>query len=368
MSIKAKQTINKCLEKIKDRSFDEDTVRLLLITAREHIKGEGLFKEFAHFIAHSSRNQGQFHRKVNSRYMKFKLAQDQVQSVELKKLQDSIKTEAGLSDFMLGGVSVEKVQKNLFTILYHDGLDDLPEEHLIKYTGFSKAQVKEMLKEFYIKKGDFYYLRTNTTERLIELIKQLPVSDSLQEQEWLAHKLENAQKTAATIKSTMDRVVKVVRGAIHFHSVFEQPAFREDIIGAISQLIDKFKLDKSYLKNVEQESDDILFCLMTILHDSTFVFFDRSEAHIFLCLYLGDNGTRLSQQGYDVATDLYENGVYALYLESTNVLTFPLFVSDLPIKRYLSFDKFKSADFSSNVSHSIWTTAVRLGTEIELGD
>ena len=115
MSIKIKQAIINCLDKITDETFDEDTIRMLLITSREHVGAEGLIKELTHFIVHSERNQGIFHRKVNSRYAKFKLVKDQVNKFDFEESkQRRINTEAELSDFMLGGISVEKVESTQF--------------------------------------------------------------------------------------------------------------------------------------------------------------------------------------------------------------------------------------------------------------
>ncbi|MCS4162945.1 hypothetical protein M2419_000008 [Sphingobacterium sp. BIGb0116] len=68
ISVKVKQAIESCLLKIKERTFDEDTIRTLLISTREYIKIDSIIRELAHFIAHPTRNQGIFHSKVNSRY------------------------------------------------------------------------------------------------------------------------------------------------------------------------------------------------------------------------------------------------------------------------------------------------------------
>src|SRR4051812_15284339 len=100
MSVKVKQGITKCLLKIEDETFDEDTIRTLLILSREHLKNDSLIKEIAHFIAHIDRTQGTFHKKINSRYAKFKLVNDQVSKVDVKDLRKKIKTEDELSDFM----------------------------------------------------------------------------------------------------------------------------------------------------------------------------------------------------------------------------------------------------------------------------
>ncbi len=82
MSIKIKQALTESLIKIEKKEFDEKTIRTLLIVSREYLRYDGLVKELAHFIAHPKRNKGIFHKKVNSRYAKFKLIEEQV----LKKI------------------------------------------------------------------------------------------------------------------------------------------------------------------------------------------------------------------------------------------------------------------------------------------
>jgi hypothetical protein len=175
MSVKVKQGIKECLGQISDNTFNEGTIRTLLMLSRENIP-EGLIKELAHFMAHTERNKGMFYKKVNSRYTKYKLTSDQMAKVEINQLRQTVKTEDELSDFLLAGVSVDKIDAKLFEILYCDGLDDFPESHLIKYTGWKKAAVKNFLKYSYVKKSGFYYLNTSLTENLIKAFRDLPLS------------------------------------------------------------------------------------------------------------------------------------------------------------------------------------------------
>jgi len=367
MSVKVKQAIINYLIKIENETFDEDTIRTLLIVTREHIKTDGLIKELAHFIAHTVRTQGIFHKKINSRYAKYKLVDEQVSKVDIGELSKTIKTEDELSDFMLGGVSVEKIEAKLFNILYSDGLDDLPESHLVKYTGFNKKEAKKFLEQFYVKKDGFYYITTNRTENLINAFKSLPLSkyNPVEEVE-MAEQLLQAEKAAKKVKSTIDVIQKVIRGAIFFNSVFETEIFRNEIVTAITQVIDKFRIDRKYIDDIKGNCDDILLCIMTLLHDSKFIFFDKKEARIFLCFYLDYNYEEARKPDYNSDEVLYENGVIALYISGQQTITFPLFVSDLPIKQYLSYENYKSKPMTSSMSETIWTTASRIDKRLQL--
>lgn len=367
MSVKVKQAIINSLSKVENKTFDEDTIRTLLISSREHFKTDGLIKELAHFIAHTERTQGIFHKKINSRYAKYKLVNEQVAKVDIGELSKTIKTEDELSDFMLGGVSVEKIEAKLFNILYSDGLDDLPESHLVKYTGFKKSEAKKFLEQFYVKKDGFYYITTNRTENLINAFKSLPVSkyNPVEEVE-ITEQLRQAENAVKKVKATMDGIQKVIRGAIHFNSVFEMETFRNEIVKAISQVIDKFKIDRKYIHSIKENSDDILLCIMTLLHDSKFIFFDKQEAKIFLCFYLDYNYEEARKPDYNSDEALYEKGVIALYISGQRTITFPLFVSDLPIKQYLSYENYKSKQMTSSMSETIWTTASRIDKRMQL--
>ncbi len=50
---------------IENGTFDEDGVKLLLIEIREKLKGETFLKEICHFVAHSDRDKGICHKKVD---------------------------------------------------------------------------------------------------------------------------------------------------------------------------------------------------------------------------------------------------------------------------------------------------------------
>lgn len=367
MSVKVKQAIINCLSKVENNTFDEDTIRTLLIVAREHFKTDGLIKELAHFIAHTERTQGIFHKKINSRYAKYKLVDEQVATVDIGELSKTIKTEDELSDFMLSGVSVEKIEAKLFNILYLDGLDDLPESHLVKYTDFKKHELKKILEQFYVKKDGYYYMTTNRTENMINAFRSLPLSKYNPEKEVeMAEQLRQAENTAKKVKSTMDGIQKAIRGAIFSNSVFETETFRNEIVTAITQVIDKFRIDRKYIDDIKENCDDILLCIMTLLHDSKFIFFDKNEAKIFLCFYMDYNYEEARKPDYNSDEVLYEKGVIALYILGKRSITFPLFVSDLPIKQYLSYENYKSKPMTSSISETIWTTANRIDKRLQL--
>lgn len=372
MSVKVKQALIKCFEHIENDTFDEETVRTILIVSREYIKDEGLIKELAHFIAHPVRNKGMFHKKLNSRYAKLKLVEDQISKFDRTKFQKIIKTEEDLSNFMLGGISVEKIESKLFNILYADGLDDLPENHLIKYTGFTKNQIRSFFADTYIKKDGYYYLKTNYTENLIKAVRALPNSSYNPEDEpGIVTQLQQGEDLIKKIKSRVDDIQKVIRGAIYFNSVFDTDTLHREIEHAIAQIIEQFNIEPRYLKLIKDRMDEILLCIMTLLHDSKFVFYDKNEARAYLCFYRKHDFEVSKGANFNDREALYGSGVIALYITykaGAKKTSVPLFVSELPIKKYLRCDIFMENSAESYDSEIQWISASRIGNELQLTD
>ncbi len=73
---KKEQKIKERILHIENGLFDEDDIKLLLIEIREKLKDETFLKEICHFVAHSERNSGICHKKVDVRYAKLKFIKD----------------------------------------------------------------------------------------------------------------------------------------------------------------------------------------------------------------------------------------------------------------------------------------------------
>jgi len=368
MSIKIKNTIINSLNKIRDNQFDEDTIRTLLITSREYLKFDGLIRELAHFIAHPQRNQGLFHKKVNCRYAKLKLADQQMLKLNVSVNFSDIKTEDDLSDFLLGGINIEKIEARLFDTLYKDGLDDLPEDHLIQYTGFTKQLAEQFLKQSYTKTGQYYILNLLKTEKLLSLYEFLPKKENIDQKD-IEETIQKGQALTAKTRKSIDRLCSVLRGAIYFNSVFTSESISNEFQTCFADVLKKFEIDLNYLTVIEVKLDDILLCLMALLHDSSFEFFDKNIARVYLCCNLkkesrDKSSTDLSHQDY-----LYQNGVLALYITykfENKTTSYPLFVSDLEIKNYIDYEDFSSQDVSELQTELPWFNAIRPDKKLKL--
>jgi hypothetical protein len=164
----------------------------------------------------------------------------------------------------------------------------------------------------------------------------------------------------------MDRIQKVIRGAIFFYSVFEPDTFRKEIVSTLSQVVNKFSIERKYINDIKEKTDGILLCIMTLLHDCKFIFYDKNHANTFLSFYLKYNVEEAKQAGFNISKTLYDKGVIALYLSGEHTITFPLFVSDLPIRNYLPYEDYLKHPLDSHISEAIWTTTSRINKQLQL--
>ena len=368
MSIKIKQAITECLIRIENKNFVEETIRTLLIVSREYLKYNGLIKELAHFVAHPKRNQGLFHKKVNSRYAKLKLVDDQLLSEDILKIQDKIKNEEDLSDFMLGGTSTDKIESNLFQILYKDGLDDLPEEHLIKYSGLNKREAEKFLKENYTKEDGYYYLNVLKTEKMISLLKTLPKDNSEKERD-LEYSIIAGKKLIKKIRNKVDSLQKIIRGTIYYSSVFDSSDLIDEFRSNFKIVLKEFNIKSKHIKTIENNIDEILLCLMTLLHDSTFKLYDNNIASVKLCSYLDNQVYNEKGKSISKKEAIYEFGVIALYTKykyKGRSNSFPLYVSKISLKDYINKEEFFNKNISESISEIPWITAKRSGEKLQL--
>lgn len=292
ISIKTKTSINSHLEKIKNDTFQEVDIKLLLIDIRGHIREETLLRELADFIAHPSRTKGIFNKKLNSIYLKFKLIDEQLKKLDFDK--QNIKTERQYSDFILSAISIEKVDKKLFEVLFFDGLDDIDEKLFIKYYSMKKKQIKKLISDNYQLIDKKYY--------------QL-----------------KSKKDFAKIED----ILKFIRGTIQAKAVFNQQTFEKEIQKAIGRIINVFELDKSYLPAVKKSSNSILLCIMCLLHDSKFIFHDNHIGTCFLSLYPSDKKT--------ISDEVSRDSYIALISDDIGV-NMPIFISNIKIGKHIFLD------------------------------
>lgn len=378
MSIKVKQAITKCFLQIRESNFDEDTIRTLLICCREYLDKDGILKELAHFIAHPIRNRGIFHTKVNSRYTKFKLVEEQYNKMESDPtIMSSIDTEEKLSNFFLSGISVDKIDATLFEILYLEGLYDFSEAHLIQYTKWNRSEAESILKTYYYKKGGYYYLNNDVLQKVVnesflQMLKKTNLSG--EDIEKVMKGFDETDISKGYIKDMTNRIdylQTVIRGTFEYGPTISSQELNDELEYSLKIIIDKFKLGDEFKAAVKKNTNDIQICILTLLHDSNFIFYDKNISRTFMSFYLEypANGSDEEYQYHHTKQAMLEKGVIALYLnyqsfgKSNSV---PLFVSDLKVSEYCHLFETSQTETNYHVQEIPWTTAQRIGGKLML--
>ena len=264
---------------IENGIFDEDGVKLLLIEIREKLKGETFLKEICHFVAHSDRDKGICHKKVDVRYAKFKLIEENTKHILNKDFiaKNKHKPERFFTDAMLSYIKTEKIEKNLFELVILSGIEDIENDMFIKYYKLSRKQVKRLVTKSYKKDNGYYVTKTtlNQTDFLF-----------------------------------LDDILKFIRGTITGKPAFTQKEILADFIVGLKRLSYElgYKLD---LEKIQKHKNDLIVCILSLLHDSTFKLFDGTVGSGFLSLH--------PRNDYSEICLMSEAGKYFLPLITTEI-------------------------------------------------
>lgn len=281
-SVKLRNSIIEKLDAIKGASFDETTIKGLLIDIREYIRGAAILRELADFIAHPKRDRGISHKLLNSRYAKLSLVEEQMKKLDENNGWENVKTEWDYSNAVLCSISTDRIESRLFKILFVDGIEDVSEGHLKKYYKMGRKEILKMLENSYFESDGFHILKN----------------------------LKN--------RAVIDDILKFIRGAVSGKAAFSESSLVKDFDQAIKMTITKFDIEPSYMAAINGHINDILLCIISLLHDARLTFYDGHEARIFLGavdgrIILGTEGT---------------------------VFQFTLFASSLSVQNYLKHEDF----------------------------
>lgn len=251
--LKKEQKIKERILHIENGNFDEDDVKLLLIEIREKLKEETFLREICHFVAHSDRETGICHKKVDVRYAKFKFIEDAQKEILTKDFIEinKDKPERFFTDAILNSyLKTEKVEKSLFKLLILSGIDDIRNDLFLKFYKMNKSQVTKFVSNSYKEVNGYYITKT-----------------TLKENEFIF----------------IDDLLKFIRGTITGNSAFTQNEIIDDFIRGLKKLSSELnhKLD---LKKIQEHKNDLIICILSLLHDSTFKLFDGKTGFGFLSI------------------------------------------------------------------------------------
>lgn len=248
------------IQKIENSLFDEDDTKLLLIEIREKLRGDKFLKEVCHFIAHPDRDKGICHEKVDTRYAKLKFVDENVKKVLTSEFMEKNKgkPERFFTDAMLNYIRTEKIEAKLFELLILSGINDIENELYQKYYRLTKKQVRRLICGAYEKVNGYYMLKTTLTINEIHLI---------------------------------DDLLKFIRGTITGKPIFTAEEIFVDFIVGLKRLSAEINYRTSFEK-IKKNKDDLIVCIISLLHDSTFKLFDGNIGYGFISV-ISDNDDNL---------------------------------------------------------------------------
>lgn len=245
-SIKLRNSIVQSLDKIKADTFDESTIKTLLIDIREYIKDKTILRELADFIAHPRRDRGLSHKLLNSRYTKLTLVEQQLKKIEAEDGWRNINTEWGYSHAVLSAISVDRIKSSLFKILFIDGIEDISEATLKQYYKLGKKEIIKILETSYFESDGHHILKN------------------------------------LKLRTQIEDLLKFLRGTVSGKSAFEENAMIKDLEGGIRIITRTFDIPGKQVELIKTRRKEIVLCIMCLMHDARLTFHDGHEAKLFL--------------------------------------------------------------------------------------
>jgi len=287
------RSITESLESIKDNTFDQKTIKLLLIDLRESSYPNSELREICHFVAHSERDTGLFYKSIISRYERFKHSLDFLSRMDLTKVQK------GMSFNELAFQNIDhsfyySIPKKYFEIVFIYGLDDYDDSFFDEFVKKTKAECKQLIESSYKKENGNYILRNKLDCDFIQLMSFFHTS-------------------------------------IQFKPILDEKVCIEQIIQTIERIINP---NNEYVDCIRKYSNEIFLCIMCILHDVNFInetniignsFININESSLYLSctsyIYSKQLTFTLLSSNANIS-EIFEN--YQKYKDGTRLSVFSL--------------------------------------------
>ena len=241
------------IKAIENSTFTEDDIKLLLIEIRERLKKNRFLTEICHFVAHSERDKGICHKKIDVRYAKLKFIEENTKAKLTQEfiIKNKDKPERFFTDTMLDFIKTEKIEKSLFELIIIGGIDDLGNEMYNKYYKTNKKRVKSLIVNAYELVNGHYLIK-----------------ESIDRKEFLY----------------IDDLLKFIRGTVTGKPAFYSHDIKSDFIRAIK----KMSVELNHILNIKEFNkniDDVILTIITLLQDAEFKLFDGEIGRSFMVLH-----------------------------------------------------------------------------------
>jgi len=222
------------LETIRDNTFDENNIKLLLSEIRDcGLNKNGFLKETCHFLAHPvARDQGICHSSVDVCYLKLKYANIQPHTPITFNLEKIPRNE-----FQTLLDAISKSNKKLFC------------DYKIENKRASRDSVTKFFKESYKKKESVYEISKPDNLELIEVLLNL-----------------------------IFRVIEV-------NVVFNQHDLLNELKKVLKAILKSNRIKDDYTESINCNKNKIMLCILSLLQEAKFSLYDNSEAQsVITCI------------------------------------------------------------------------------------
>ena len=225
-SIKTKFSIQKNLESILKKEFTESNIKELLMDIREFISKNTILRDMADFMAHPTRDKGLCHSDIDLIHAKLKFTLP----VNAEKLD------------------IANIPEKLYNTLLKYGVEKIVDADFINAVGINKRKFQEVLKKNY-----------KLRNKKVILVNQF-------------------------MFNYMIKGINYLIGNVEIKSVFSQEEFINELKNAIEILQVEFKIIGDYSKAIEENSNDIMICLISLLHDAKITLFNNEVGKLYISL------------------------------------------------------------------------------------
>jgi hypothetical protein len=202
------------------------------------------------------------------------------------------------SDQILDFVETRKIESKLFETVIRNGVDEIDESLFQKHYKITKREIKSILARFYKKKDGHFYLQEGISPERFMFI---------------------------------DDLLKFIRGTTTGGGAFDQSEIEEDFLKAITRFTKKYRIDTD-LESIKRKMQDVVVCILCLLHNSNFKLFDGK---IGKC-YLG------AQK--DQATGIYLLGL----IVNTENFIFHVISTSIDVRYYVSVKEEQMEEYSTS--------------------
>lgn len=295
------------IKAIENSTFTEDDIKLLLIEIREKIRKKKFLTEICHFVAHSERDKGICHKKIDVQYAKLKLLDENTKAKITQEFisENKDKSERFFTDTMLDYIKTDKIEKSLFELVIIGGIDDLENTVFRKYYKTNKKLVYSLITNSYELVNGYYLIK-----------------ESIDRKQFLY----------------LDDLLKFIRGTITGKPAFYSHDIKNDFIRAIKKLSVELEHDLN-IRNLNKNIDDVILTIITLLQDAQFKLFDGEIGRSFMVLHPNKNGSEI-----------------CLMVEMGKI-SMPLIGTNLKMKKYLGKNAIDMEN--DNLTEIPWTNIYR---------